>query len=324
MLCLSSSHCEEPKIISLEPPAVTNLFYVQRHVETESGLILQERIWIQNGNFHELRDRLPSSDSVHSLDQINEENWLKGEAEAETIHNAAGTFGRTRGAYNWKRAEVAVVGKNSTMMATNVPIVLPYRDIIASYSPVFDIDSARRNPDAVWSTGHVSWKSARQTNQAMVAWEVEFNPKTRFKTRERIWRNGELIREQRWQTDTKIDPNQFNMSESDGGKWAEPLPPSVFPLRLETFGGIGVVIPEKFGPFRVESVMYSSPAQNAGIRSGDVIRRVNGMSLDGIPVTPFVMLCRGQVGTLVTLDLDVAGTNAHRRVELRRAELKFR
>jgi len=84
-----------------------------------------------------------------------------------------------------------------------------------------------------------------------------------------------------------------------------------------------VIIGEKYGPFRVLGAMEGSPAQSAGIQTGDLIRGINGMNLDGIPLIPFVSLCHGEVGTSVTLDVEKSGTGERKSIELRRAELKI-
>lgn len=333
MLTPGSSQGNEPKVISLEPPAVTNLFNVQRYLDTATGLVWQNRTWILDENLHGLSDRLLSTNVVVSLEQITEKEWSKADPEHETIYNQNGTFVRSRGSAGWERALTAVVvtnhisaiGRGVSPAITNLPLgrlARPAHELLPTYSPVFDIDATRRSPDAVWSRGKVSWKSISQSDTPVVTWELEFNPETRLKTLERVWRDGHLIREERWQTDAIIDSNQFEISEGGGDQWRTPMPVSVLHAPLAGFGGIGVLIGEKYGPFKVLDTIDGSPAQGAGIQTGDMIRGVNGMNLDGIPVTPFVFLCRGKAGTLVTLDVEKSGTGERKRVELRRAELK--
>jgi C-terminal processing protease CtpA/Prc len=137
-----------------------------------------------------------------------------------------------------------------------------------------------------------------------------------------VWRDGHLIREERWQTAAIVDPKQFEISNSDGDTWRKPIPVHVLDVPVDAFGGIGVIIGEKYGPFKVLGTAEGSPAQSAGIQPGDMIRGINGMNLDGIPLSPFVSLCHGKVGTSVTLDLEKSGTGERKRIELRRAELK--
>jgi len=333
MLTPGSSQGDEPKVISLEPPAVTDLFNVQRYLDPGTGLVGQNRTWILDGNLHGLSDRLLSTNVVVSLEQITEEEWSKAEPEHETVYNQDGIFVRSRGTPGWERMQsvvvvtnhVSAIGRGVSPAITNLPLkrlVRPDHELLPTYSPVFDIDATRRSPDAVWSRGKVSWKSISQPDTPVVTWELEFNPETRFKIRERVWRDGHLIREERWQTDAVINPDQFELSEGGGDQWGTPMPARLHHALPADFAGIGVLIGGKYGPFKVLGTIEGSPAQSAGIQTGDIIRGINGTNLDGIPVTPFVFLCRGKAGTLVTLDVEKSGPGERKRVELRRAELK--
>ena len=328
MLTTESSQADEPKVISLEPPAVTNLFNVQRYLDPATGLVWQNRTWILGRRVHGLNGALARTSTVVSLEQITEEDWSKAEPGYETIYNQDGTFIRSRGSPDWKRAQsvvtnqISTIGKGVPPAVTNLPTVRSSRELLSTYSTVLDVNAVRKNPDAVWSRGKVSWKSISQPDTPVVAWELEFNPETRFKTHERVWRDGHLIREERWQTDAVIDPNQFEISEGDGDQWRTPMPVHVLHASPADFAGIGVLIGEKYGPFKVLGTTEGSPAQSARIQAGDMIRGINGMNLDGIPLIPFVSLCRGKAGTSVTLDVEKSGTGERKRVEVRRAELK--
>ncbi|GHD89288.1 S41 family peptidase [Streptomyces naganishii] len=81
---------------------------------------------------------------------------------------------------------------------------------------------------------------------------------------------------------------------------------------------------ERDGAIDVTRVQTGSPAADAGIRSGDRLRSVDGEKVDGLPVTEVVSLLRGDAddapaGTAVTLGLE-RGTRAWTET-LRRARL---
>jgi hypothetical protein len=301
------------------------------------------------GDFRESRDRLVPSNAVVSLEEFTEDDWSKAETEREIIHNAAGTFDRTRGVSGWERSpsglivtnEIPFAGKNSMATGTGFSPLLVTRQGTETGSPIFDIKALRKNPDVVWSRGKASWKSASQSGTTTVAWVLEFDSETRIKTHERVWLNSHLIQEETWQTDVTIDPKQFKTPilapdgvHNGGGslrimkhddtadKWLEPLPPYVFHTRAEPPAGIGVIILDQTGPFKVLGVIEGGPAQKAGIHDGDILTGIDGANLASIPLLLFLSLCHGQVGSPVTIDIEEASTGEHKRFELQRAELK--
>ena len=89
------------------------------------------------------------------------------------------------------------------------------------------------------------------------------------------------------------------------------------------FGGIGAYIgmTEQGQPF-VSAVMPGQPAEAAGLRSGDVIVKVDGQSLDGRSQDEVVLLIRGPVETTVTLTIRREGTASLLDIAIIRAEIK--
>ncbi len=91
------------------------------------------------------------------------------------------------------------------------------------------------------------------------------------------------------------------------------LPPSPAENNREViegrFGGIGasVSLTEDGEPFIVEiirdSCINETPADKAGLRNGDVIRAVNGDSVEGLSLDAVVELVRGREGTNVVLTI---------------------
>jgi carboxyl-terminal processing protease len=69
------------------------------------------------------------------------------------------------------------------------------------------------------------------------------------------------------------------------------------------FEGIGLEIGIRDGNIVAVSPLKNSPAQKVGIKSGDIIYKVNGTPTDGLSVDQVVKTIRGKKGTKVTLTL---------------------
>jgi len=73
------------------------------------------------------------------------------------------------------------------------------------------------------------------------------------------------------------------------------------------FGGVGMELGERNGSLTVVAPLKDSPAEAAGVRSGDVVLAVDGKPTEKMAVDSAVKLIRGQVGTPVTIILKRAG-----------------
>ena len=69
------------------------------------------------------------------------------------------------------------------------------------------------------------------------------------------------------------------------------------------FGGLGILIGERGGRLTVISPIPNTPAYKVGVRTGDVIVKVEGNSTKGMTVNDAVKLLRGPEGTSVTITL---------------------
>lgn len=87
------------------------------------------------------------------------------------------------------------------------------------------------------------------------------------------------------------------------------------------FEGIGAEIQTKSGHVVIVAPMDNSPAQKAGLRSGDIILKVNGQSIEGLTLSRVIAKILGPVGTPVTLTLADPSTGATRNVTIVRAKI---
>ena len=87
------------------------------------------------------------------------------------------------------------------------------------------------------------------------------------------------------------------------------------------FGGIGVVLGKKDNDFVVVAPMEGTPGDEAGIKAGDKILAVDGISVDGMQLEDVVGKIRGKQGTEVELKLADANGN-ERTVRVIRGDIK--
>jgi carboxyl-terminal processing protease len=90
------------------------------------------------------------------------------------------------------------------------------------------------------------------------------------------------------------------------------------------FEGIGAEVEAKDGNLTIVAPIDGSPAQQAGLKPGDIITRVNGQDISGLPLGQAVELILGQAGTKVTLTIYDPSTNRTRDVTLVRAKIDIR
>jgi carboxyl-terminal processing protease len=87
------------------------------------------------------------------------------------------------------------------------------------------------------------------------------------------------------------------------------------------FEGIGAYVEMKDGHVVVVAPMDGSPAQQAGLRPGDVIMKVDGENVAGLPLDQVVGRIMGPAGTPVTLTLLHPSTGRMQDVTLVRANI---
>jgi carboxyl-terminal processing protease len=87
------------------------------------------------------------------------------------------------------------------------------------------------------------------------------------------------------------------------------------------FEGIGAYVEMKNGQVVIVAPIDNSPAQKAGLKPGDIITKVNGQDISGLPLDQVVSQILGPVGTTVTLTIMDPNTGATRDVTLVRAKI---
>ena len=92
------------------------------------------------------------------------------------------------------------------------------------------------------------------------------------------------------------------------------LPPSqnnLFQSQLQgNFGGIGAELNVKNGVLTIVAPLQDSPSAKAGLKAQDVILKIDGQKVEGLPLDDAVNKIRGPKGSSVTLNIARAGTDA--------------
>jgi carboxyl-terminal processing protease len=118
---------------------------------------------------------------------------------------------------------------------------------------------------------------------------------------------GELKRRYKDRFSHYFDPEAFEQFES---------------VTEGSFSGVGLSVTEVPRGLRVARVFANSPAQEAGIRRGEVVTEVNGESIAGEDAEVATSQIKGRPGTTVTISVLAPGSGAPREVELTRRNLR--
>jgi carboxyl-terminal processing protease len=89
------------------------------------------------------------------------------------------------------------------------------------------------------------------------------------------------------------------------------------------FGGIGIEITQSHGLIQVITPIDDTPAFKAGIKPGDLIVRINDLSVQGMGVEQAIKQMRGDAGTEVTIVVLRKGENKPLTFVLKRAIIKI-
>ncbi|MFZ5480884.1 MAG: PDZ domain-containing protein [Myxococcota bacterium] len=84
--------------------------------------------------------------------------------------------------------------------------------------------------------------------------------------------------------------------------------------------GIGIAFDPSMEGSRVQRVHEGTPAEEAGLREGDLIVAIDGQKVGGIEEDEFIRLATGEEGTVVDLTVEREGGREHVRVRRERLE----
>ena len=91
-----------------------------------------------------------------------------------------------------------------------------------------------------------------------------------------------------------------------------------------SFGGLGIEISQKEKVLVVVSPIEDTPADKAGVKAGDAILKIDGVSTDGVELMDAVHKMRGEPGTKVTITVWHEGMAAPKDLAITRAVIKIR
>jgi carboxyl-terminal processing protease len=114
---------------------------------------------------------------------------------------------------------------------------------------------------------------------------------------------------------TSLDPHSSYLNEQDFAA-----------MQVSTrgeFGGLGLEVTQEQGFVKVISPMDGTPADKAGIKSGDFITAVNGEAVNGLTLDQAVDMMRGEIGSEVTLTVVREGVKDPFDVSLVRDTIKM-
>lgn len=94
-------------------------------------------------------------------------------------------------------------------------------------------------------------------------------------------------------------------------------------IEKDMFEGIGAEVRIKAGHAVIAATFDNSPAQRAGLRSGDIILKVNGDDVAGLQLDQIVSRVSGPEGTSVSLSILRPATGRTIEVTIKRASIKI-
>ena len=116
-------------------------------------------------------------------------------------------------------------------------------------------------------------------------------------------------------TDSYGDPYTVFLPPADAKQFNEDIKGS--------FGGVGMELGRRDGSLMVVAPLKDSPAERAGVRSGDIILAIDGKPSEAMPVEAAVKLIRGEIGTTVTLTFRRAGETETLTIKIMRDTIKI-
>ena len=147
-----------------------------------------------------------------------------------------------------------------------------------------------------------------------------------------VWQTYRALQE-RYVGGDALDPEELSaaairgMLESLNDPFASYFDASNFRFSLDdiegTFEGIGATVTMRDGYPTIVAPLPDSPADKVGLNAGDVIRGVEGESIDGLTLQEVVDMIRGPSGSPIRLSIQPEGTELITEVTIFRAEIRL-
>jgi hypothetical protein len=310
-----------------DPGPITNMIYRCRELSSDTKTLVQTRFWLQGQNVRLLREEAPNALATPSVSDVPDAVWDQMETVSEIIKTKQGAWART-----WRLPEPSPQAKreserlrhmlerkfgkeNVTEKAVSLGKWYPSTaDTLNSYILNVNPDAFKnRSPDdPVLKEGRI--KSSRPNDAAPDHFiELEFDPQTFLKLRQRVFNGRSVIQDETWDTQVSIETAQFVISqEAVAGALGKPT----------EFVGIGLFLQSSdTGPFLIMSVYPDSPAMKAGIKKRGVLLSIDGRSTQGMSLAEVMGLLRGQVDAPVTVEVREPRTDTSQHFTLKREKI---
>ncbi|MDD5312593.1 MAG: S41 family peptidase [Dehalococcoidia bacterium] len=131
---------------------------------------------------------------------------------------------------------------------------------------------------------------------------------------------------------SKLDPVKLaqgavrGMVEAIGDPYTAYVPPDAHKMEMASltgkYQGIGAYISKKDKLIVIQAPMPGSPAEKAGLKSGDIILKIDGQSTEQLSSTEAALKIQGPAGSVVKLTIGRQGETEPFDVEITRQEIK--
>ncbi len=115
---------------------------------------------------------------------------------------------------------------------------------------------------------------------------------------------------------SSLDPHSAYLNEED-----------LKEMQVQTkgeFGGLGIEITTEYSLVKVIAAIEGTPAEKAGIKSGDYISKIDGKSIVGVKIDDVVKKLRGKPGTKVILTILRKSEKAPLEISLQRQTIQIK
>lgn len=166
---------------------------------------------------------------------------------------------------------------------------------------------------------HSQNKSKSQTSQGSIVYKSEFLQDVIDKVKKDYVEektDEDLVKAAASGILSSLDPHSSYLSEDDFKE-----------IQVQTkgeFGGVGIEITMEYSLVKVVSAIEGTPAEKAGIKSGDYISRVDGKTVVGSKIDEVVKKLRGKPGTKVAVTILRKDEKAPIEVVLQRQNIQIK